>query len=252
MQTSSAQQTTVDRLFGWWYAIAAPSASSENISVRKGKFISLVLLIEIISSLMDYLEQTTMQLLIPLTISVFVLFIGVFLNRIGKTFIAGILVVVTIEIGMSSYILSSGLIGPGLSPFSLPAFDILVQPALLAVSLFPPRLSLLIGTYNCVFMAATIFFLPKTPEMMYYFSTSPFIVYYMPISTQIFVVLVSTLWANSALREMKRATHAEEVTNLALEMLQDPAILRQMLRRLQNVKQQHSSDLNDWPYEPWY
>ncbi len=133
-------------------------------------------------------------------------------------------------------------------------FAILIQPTLLAVSLFPPKVSLPLGGLNSAFIAAALFFLPKSPELQYDLSVPSwaFIIYFIPIVNQIFLTLVSILWATSALGEMKRAAHAEEVSRLALEMLRDPASLRQMQMRLQREGQLSSAKSDDWPYESWY
>src|SRR5690349_7448624 len=106
--TSSIQQTTVDRLFGWWYTLAAPSTPADTFLAHRGKFISLVLFIEMLSSLPSYFAVSSPLLLIPLTISMMTLVIGVFLNRMGKSVAAGVLVVVILEISMSFSILSIG------------------------------------------------------------------------------------------------------------------------------------------------
>lgn len=253
MQTPSSTPPPIsDRLFGWWYALAAPSAASDTIFVRRGKLISLVLLIEMMSILPWSFASSSPFWLLPLTISMVILVIGVFLNRRGKTLAAGILVVATLEMSLSFSIVSVGVLGPGLSPITLPGFILLLQPALLAVSLFPPQVSFVIGAYNCAFVAAALFFLPKTAEMASDLSTSGFAIYYVPISTQMLVLLVSTLWATSALREMKRAAHAEKMNKLAQDILSNPTILRQVLLRSQSAEHQRSSDLDDWSSESWY
>jgi hypothetical protein len=257
MKTSLPQRTTLDRIFGWWYAIAAPSAPSGSILIRKGKFTSLVLLLEFLINVPNYFVSSNLLLIIPMTISMFILCIGVVLNRAGKTVIAGILVVTVIEVGMCAWIVSFGFTGGGLSLIDLPLFAILIQPILIAVSLFPPKVSLSLGAFNSVFIASAIFFLPKTPELLHYLPmpTFAFTIYFVPIINQIFATLISILWASSALGEMKRAAHAEEVSKLAVEMLMDPMILEQMLNKLQYSRQQSPPDPRDEylpSYESWY
>jgi hypothetical protein len=54
MQLHMTQESIIDRLFGWWYAIAAPQEKSkdaplhERTFIRRSRFISLILLIEIV------------------------------------------------------------------------------------------------------------------------------------------------------------------------------------------------------------
>jgi hypothetical protein len=178
----------------------------------------------------------------------FMLGIGVFLNRMGKTLAAGILVVAVIEGGMFSYILSSGLTGPGLSPFGLLEFVVLVQPVLIAVSLFPPKVALSLGGINCAFMIAALYFLPKDPVLMQYMHASGFIAYFIPIINQIFVTLVSILWANSAWQEMRRADRAEEVNRLteALAAQQQVALRekQQLEESIQHIVAVHAQVAN--------
>jgi hypothetical protein len=250
--TSSTQQTIVDRLFGWWYILAAPSTSADTSLAHRGRFISLVLFIEIMSSLPGYFVVSSPQLFILLTISIITLAIGVFLNRMGKPVVASVLVVVILEISMSFYTLSVGGMKPELSSSALLRLIILMQPAVLAVAFFPARAALFIGTYNCACVEVALFFLPKTPEMVYDLSISGFAIYYVPISIQLLIILLSTLWANSTLREMKRAAHAEKVSQLAQDVMSNPTMLKQVLTRLQNAEQPPSSGLDDWSSEPWY
>src|SRR5690348_12550699 len=60
MQTSLSEKTLTDRLFGWWYAISTPPPPPDNAPLRlreslsKIKFVSIILLIEIILSIADY------------------------------------------------------------------------------------------------------------------------------------------------------------------------------------------------------
>lgn len=104
MQMFPKPYDIIDRMFGWWYDTAAPSAAVlEKISphkrepLRKGRYISLVLLIEITCTLLSYFALLPgPQSATPLLI--IALFIGVFLNRIGKTLAAGILVVIVAQL----------------------------------------------------------------------------------------------------------------------------------------------------------
>ena len=229
----------VDRLFGWWYAIAAPSAPVKNASlhtrevVRKGQFTSLVLLLEFIINIPSYFVSSDPHLIVPLSISMVMLCVGVLLNRMGKTLAAGILVVVVIEYGMCSWFVSFGFAGSGLALIELPFLAILIQPVLIAVSLFSASVALSLAGFNSLFIASVIFFLPKTPELAHYLSTlqSGFTIYFIPIINLLFVTLISVLWVNSARREMRRADHAEEVNRLveALAVQQQSALLEKQL-----------------------
>ena len=234
MQLAATQHNTVDRLFGWWYAIAAPSAPAANASphtrevVRIGRFTSLILLLEFIISIPAYFSSSDPHLIVPLSITIGILCVGLLLNRKGHTRAAGILIVLVMECGMCFFIVSLGFTGGGLAPETLMAFDILMQPVLIAVSLFPARGALSLAGFNCLFSAAALAFLPKTPELAQYISIphSP-LSYFTPAINQLFVALISVLWVTSARQEMRRADHAEEVNRLveALAAQQQSALL---------------------------
>lgn len=259
MQTSSVPYNNVDRMFSWWYAIAAPSAPAENVSqrrrtlVRKGRFTSLVLLLELLISIPSYFVSSDPKLIIPLSISIFMLCVGVILNRMGKMLAAGILVIVVIESGMCFWLMSFGFSGGGLSSIELPFVDILIQPVLIAVSLFSPKVSLPLGIFNVLFIVAFIFFSPKTPELEHYLSISPFrfSTYFVPVTNQLFTTLVSALWVTSAWHAMRHADHQEQVGQLAQDLINDPELLTQTHNKLDSIRRRRTSESEDWTYETW-
>lgn len=259
MQTSLASYSSVDRMFSWWYAIAAPSAPVENVSqytralVRKGRFTSLILLLEFLINIPSFFVSSDPKLIIPLTISMFMLGVGVVLNRLGKTLTAGILVIVVMECGMCFWLASFGFSGGGLSPMELPLVDILIQPVLIAVSLFSPKVSLPLGVFNILFIIAVIFFSPKTPELARYLSTPGlgFTVYFAPVTNQLFTTLVSALWVTSAWHAMKQADHQEQMGQLAQELINDPELLTQTHNKLDSIRRRRITESDRWTYDSW-
>src|SRR5262245_8017092 len=136
MQTSFAKPTLTDRLFGWWYAIATPQIALDNAPLRerefmsRAKFTSIILLIEIVLSIADLVTGPGgggLELYVPVTITISSMIIGVGLNRARKTRAAGILVLVTIEMGMFTFLTMGSFAPSGLSPLSLVGFTILLQ-----------------------------------------------------------------------------------------------------------------------------
>jgi hypothetical protein len=102
----------------------------------------------------------------------------------------------------------------GFSLSDLAVSSILVSPDIIAIALFPTWIAVSLGTFNCLFIISILAFLPKTPDMLQELAASGLIDYYQQVSIQAIVMLVSLLWANSALREMKRADRAEEINKL--------------------------------------
>lgn len=254
MQSSLAQQNIVDRLFGWWYKIATPRAPSYDASLqareqqRKAQFTSIILLIELVNHLFTLAIQINTQAYVAIAITTIMMIVGIILNRLGKTLAAGIVALVTTEVGMCLGIVSTAFVGGGLPPDQLQTFSILVQPDLIAISLFSAAVALPLGLFNCLFTAAALTFLPKTPELAHLFVTSRFDMYFQPISLQIVVILVSLFWASSTSVEMKRANRAEEVNKLsqALAAQQQNAMLekQQLEESIQQIVAVHMQVAN--------
>jgi hypothetical protein len=223
MQAASIEFSVIDRLFSWWHTIAAPAVPVGDVPlstrelVRKGRFTSMVLLLEFIINIPSYFLSSDPHLIVPLTISMSMLCIGVVLNRRGKTVAAGVLVIATIEAGMCSWLLNFAFQPGGLTPLVLPLVAALMQPTLLAVSIFSPKVSLPLGAFNILFIISYFAFFPKNPEIVHYLSIPPvaFSIYFIPIDNLIFITLISALWVTSALQAMQRADRAEEVNKLA-------------------------------------
>ncbi len=232
----------------WWYAIAAPPAVAadaprrERELVRKGRFISLVVLIIIVTSIPLYFLQAGPTLYVPLSICFVLLCFGLLLNRMGKTRLAGVLTVITLEASMCSYLLMSGLLTPGFSTLSLVSFYTLLEPELIAIALFSPRVTLPLGLFNCLFVLSMLFFLPKAPDLSLLIAAAPLAIYYTSISNMIIVILVSILWASSMMREMRRADRAEDVNKLTQALalrqqlaLQEKRQLEESIEKLTDV-----------------
>lgn len=259
MQTSLAPYNNVDRMFGWWYAIAAPSAPVGRVSrhtralVRKGRFTSLILLLEFLISIPSFFVSSDPKLIIPLAISMFMLCVGIVLNRLGQTLTAGILVIVVMECGMCFWLASFGFSESGLSPMDLPVVDILIQPVLIAVSLFSPKVSLPLGVFNALVIIAVIFFSHKTPELAHYLSIPGllFTVYFTPISNQLFTTLVSALWVTSARYAMEHADHQERVGQIAQDLINDPELLTRTHNKLDSIRRRRTTESDHWPDESW-
>lgn len=246
MQVAPIEFSVVDRLFSWWHTIAAPPVPVGDVSLsarefaRKGRFTSMVLLFEFIINIPSFFVSSDPHLIIPLTISMFMLCIGVILNRSGKTVAAGVLVIATIEVGMCSWFLNFASQPGGLTSLVLPLVADLMQPTLLAVSIFSPKVSLPLGAFNVLFILTYFAFSPKTPEIAHYFSIAPvaFTIYYIPIDNLIFITLISALWVTSALQAMRRADLAEEINKLAEALAAQQRVVLQEKLRLEDSIQQ--------------
>lgn len=244
MQPTVTQEISLtDRLFGWWYRIAAPPEVSEEAPlhertrVRSGRLTSVIYLIQIIFFLTSF---TFSLFYAPFTapasgISLGLLLIGIFLNRIGKTVVAGIFIITVLVVGLTlDFLVTPG----GLSPFLLSLFDFFVVSELVAASLITPWATLPVTLINCLITIGLILFLPKTPEMITLLHSMPYYVYVDSIEIQIMVSVTISLWVSSTYNEMKRANSAEEVNKLAMMMITQQQEAEQEKQRLEESIQQ--------------
>jgi hypothetical protein len=249
MQTYLEEKTLTDRLMGWWYAIATPSIKlTENTPlkvrevIRKSKFLSIILFIEIILSLADYVKGfaygTGLRLFIPVTISVASLFAGVILNRKGKMLTAVTVILVVFEINMGYFLLTGAFAPGGQTPFNVITYIILLQPSIIAASLLPAPIALSIGLLNSLFTTVMIIFPPGSMEMI---SQPPGVVFnaaYDNISTQVVVMIINIFWTRSIQQEMQRADRAEEVNRLIEELAEQQQLALEEKQRLEESVQQ--------------
>ncbi|HAG97861.1 MAG TPA: hypothetical protein DDW33_13635 [Ktedonobacter sp.] len=208
---------------GWWYRLTAPAQPPETASLtvrelaRRGRLTSATLLVVILLVLAAYPiafltpnHVLAIVLLIPILIDT----VALFFNRAGKIAIAGVLVVVGIEVGIGLSILGPALSGGGLTTYILPQFDLLVQADFVAVSLLRPRSVIWLAGLHIVLSVLAITFLPRTPEFAQMLSVNGYEVYLRLITLQIIVAFVTFLWVTGAQQAIQRADRAEEIAAL--------------------------------------
>ncbi|MBA2679734.1 MAG: hypothetical protein H0U76_15215 [Ktedonobacteraceae bacterium] len=209
----------------WWYTLAAPRDVAEDAPLRErervriGKLTSLALLIEIIAmGIAGYSTTEDPNQLLPIVYLgiVLSLLIAMMFNRSGKIKVAGILVVVMIEIGLLLTIV--GIPHGQFSSFNLPIFALFIQPLLIAASIFPIEIIFPMAAFHIVCICLALTFIPKAPELIEHMRIEPYTAYGMPIMLQVFAALISFIWVRSAREEMHRAETAQEVTRLTQEL----------------------------------
>ena len=238
---SLGELSLADRVFSWWYRIAAPpevpdsAPLHDRMRVRGGKLTSIIFLIELIVTLINLSTVISVNpSVVPgLVTLLIILVVGVFLNRAGKTTIAGVLTIINIELGLGLSILHT----PGLFAVLLCSF--FVTSEFVAGSLLTPWVVLPLTLGNCFFIAALITFMPnKTPEMIHLLAIQPASVYVTPIALHITVGVITFSWASSTYREMRRAGNAEEVSRLTMTMALQQKSVEQEKRQLEESIQQ--------------
>lgn len=246
MQSMITQKDVSDRLFGWWYRLAAPPDISEDAplrereSIRRGKLASVIILFEVVYHCATIGVGVTSNagLLPTLIISLLALTTAAIFNRYGKTSVAGALAVLVLEIGMAANLTRLSLAGGGLSSFDLPLYDVLVIPTLIAISLFPGWVTFLVAALNSLFIVATITLFPKTPELVKALAEAPYDTWFRPVSIQLVAALVCYFWVSNAFQAMKRADFAEEVNKLSQTLAEQQQAALQEKQQLEESIQQ--------------
>ncbi len=248
MQISSSQQNVVDRLFSWWYAIAAAPEVSEDAPLhertfmRRSRFTSIILLIEIVYHIL-YLYivvfvVNTPAAIPPISVTIVCFVIGIALNRLGKLRTANVIAFVAIELSMCLYFITQSFGTGGFSLNNFAVLSILVSPDIIAVSLFPIWVALSLGTLNCLFVIVLLTFFPKAPDLAQSLATIGPIDYYQTVSVQAVAILVSLFWVSNTIGEMTRANQAEEVNKLTQSLAVQQQTALQEKQQLEESIQQ--------------
>ena len=202
----------------WWYSLTAPPEAAENArleereAARRGHLASVVLFFVILLVLPAIPTAIGNPILTAILALVIVMdIVALVLNRNGRTNLAGVLVVISIEIGLASSILT---VPGGLGPSNLPMLDLMVQAECVAVSLFVPGSVFFVALVNSVFFVAVLNLTPITPELSHLLKTDASRIISSPIILQVIVAIVTYLWVSSANKAIQRADRAEEIAAL--------------------------------------
>ncbi len=201
-----------------WYKLTAPPEAPENARLeereasRRGHLASVVLFFVILlvlpaipSAIGNPILTTIVMLVIAIDITALVL------NRSGRTTAAGILVVIGIEIGLSSAALT---VRGGFGASNTPMLDLMVQAECVAVSLLMPSSVFFVALINCLFFIYVFNFTPITPELALLLKTDSSRIISYPVILQVIVAIVTYLWVSSANKAIQRADRAEEIAKL--------------------------------------
>lgn len=209
---------------GLWFRFSCPKTLPTDAplvqkeALRRGKLTSIVLCI-ILGIALSYVPVILSMANIALTIVyMFVLLfitLAAPLNRRGKTTLAGLVVIMNIEITLVTVLL---IYPGGLNISALPLLSFLVIPTLLAVSLLPSWSVFPVAFSNLCIIYSSILFLPKVPALQALLSSSPQTVFGIPTMLQCIVSAISFLWVRGALQAVREASRADELDHLYQEL----------------------------------
>ncbi len=210
-----------DRLFGWWYRIAAPPEVSDSaplrdrMRVRSGRLTSVIFLMAILNVLFFLIVALLNAPFAAPTLIILLaaLMMGVFLNRMGKTTIAGIIVIVSQELAL---FMAFFMVPGGLSPYVLSIFDFFIISELIATSLLTPWIVFPLTLSNGIFITLFLTFMPKTSEMIQAMRLDSIDALFEAIILQVVVSMIAFLWVRWVSKEIKIKDSAEEVIKLTM------------------------------------
>lgn len=251
LPTTSQQKSSI---LGWWYPFAsppepAPPASFEAMERfrrgRTGSQIILALYFLLLISIPAEFVGTNIYY-IQIVIGAFcALIVATALNRTGRVYTAGSIVVLTfIGVPVINIITTPG----GLSMMVLPIFGLLVLPLLVASSFLPPWWVFIVALWNIIFTLLAFIYLPRTAELDAILAFAFAGIVIPIILTQIIVSIVAYLWVHGANQALLRADHAEELArlehDLALQSEESSQQRQQLEISIQKIVETHMRAAN--------
>jgi hypothetical protein len=215
LRESEKQNSLIQR----WYHLTAVSDAPANASfpqreaARKSRLLSAVLffftLVIIVFLPCCLLLSNHYDFWIDAVLIV-LSFIALGLNRKGKTFAAGVLVVAAFQAALTIIIFTT-------TPFdetSLQIYDLFIMTELLAVSLLPPRSVFIVAIANSAVILTSLLYEAHTPVLTADLRTQFIPVMIRPIALQFIIAGVTYVWVYSTLKAIVRADRAETVALL--------------------------------------
>jgi hypothetical protein len=226
--------------FGWWYRLTAPETPPPNAPfaqleiARRGRLASVilffVLLLGVLAAPSIIISSKDPAAPISHLLSIAINVVALFFNRRGKVTIAGILVVTSVTLGFTLSLVFPGHIGVS----SLPLFELLALPELIAVSLLPPASVFIVALLYSIFVWVNLSFLPHGPDLEQLLGQLRYGLILEPILLYVLVAVVTYLWVRSAIQALQRADRAEEIAFLER---------REVERQQQEIEQKRQLDL---------
>lgn len=231
-------------LLEWWYrwtapAIPPPTASLEERELtRRGRLTSLVLLSGVAIATFIGLPAVAFQnpSLVAVILPLDLLFlVALWFNRRGQIYVAGLIVLVDVSIGLPISILTTP---GGLSANSMPLYDLMVQAELFAISLLPAGTIFIVAAINSAFIVLDFNLQTHTTDLNTMVAKAGPEVLARPIILHFLVAVVLYLWVRSATQAIKRADRAEVIAILEHDMAEQAHAVAQQKRQL-DVSIQH-------------
>ena len=232
----------------WWYRFSAPAevAESANFTIRdqyrRGRVASLIILGTLCAILL-LLPIIIIYAPVPFNlpwvfasaaIGMLCCLLAIPANRSGRVQMAGILLIVAVDVIVAGIILSER---NGLDPIFLSMFDLLVVTELIAASILNPSSVFVVALINILLIVLDLNFQPHSMMWMQMVmsQTLGYSLLARPVTLYLVVAAVAFLWVRSALRALQRADRAELIAELERREVEQKKQLEQEIEQILQV-----------------
>ncbi len=245
------EQEGLDRLLHWWYRYTAPVLPEVGASfevrelARRGRLASTIMfflgfILLFLVGPIGIFGPNHQILFVALGLLVLIAICSP-LNRAGHVNAAGLIISLSVNLGIWSSILRSP---GGLTPDSIAIFDLLVFSEVFVASLLPINWVFPDALANMIFSYIVLTYWPRTPllaQIMH--GGGYFTILSRPLQIHLIVTVVLYLWVRSATQAIRRADRAEEIAKLQHDIAaQEHAIVeekRQLDTSIKDIVQTH-------------
>ncbi|HKV59240.1 MAG TPA: hypothetical protein VJO32_13200 [Ktedonobacteraceae bacterium] len=243
--THNASESRTNSRMEWWYRVSAPAevAESANFSTReqyrRGRVASLIIL-GTLCAIIVLLPIVIIYAPVPFNLpwvfasaaaGIACCLLAIPMNRVGRVQLAGVLLIVAVDIIVAGVILSER---NGLDPIFLSMFDLLVVTELIAASILNPSSVFAVALINILLIVLDINFQPRSMMWMQMVmsQTLAYSLLARPITLYVVVAAVAFLWVRSALRALQRADRAELIAELERREAEQKKQLEQEIEQI--------------------
>lgn len=241
------QGTVVDLWYKWFGpAPVAPDAPfKQRDAVRRAQtasWILLVVIIVVIVPIFGVLNKPSV--LIPIFIVIAIDIVALILNKYKHTKVAGVIVLVTIELGLLATLLSQ----PGGMPVAdLPLLDLLVQSVIVAACMIGAGWSFAFMFLNIVIIFGILHSSAISPELTNAYALNPNI-FVQAVEMQVIIAVITFIlvyFSNRAIANLDRSEEIVAMERQELQRQQEELNLKQQLDEgIQQLMDTHTQVAN--------
>lgn len=229
----------------WWVHITSPGQNNPRRSKNawRDEVTSLLFLIILVNVLLPIpgLIHNPVQLFILIAVF-FIDVVALLLKRAGYMTLAGVIVMITTELGLCASILS---LGGHFDSVNLPLYDDMIQASLTSMAFFPPLVVFAVVLLNCCFLVGTLLFLPHATDLSHHMAQNAWSVLNSPLILQIMAGLLAYVIITALIKAVQRADKAEKLAELESQIVEQQRQDIELKRQLDLGIKEILSTLND-------